>query len=101
MGADRNREREMTCSENMTPSDGYTKCGAPVSSEVRSTGAMGCGSLCERHFLAYHKANSLAEIVERKKKADARTHKCARCGKPARWIAGAGMALCVRHQDDY
>jgi hypothetical protein len=27
--------------------------------------------------------------------------KCARCGAPAMWIAGAGEALCARHQDDY
>lgn len=27
--------------------------------------------------------------------------KCARCGKPGMWIMGAGMVLCVRHQDDY
>ena len=27
--------------------------------------------------------------------------RCARCGRPAMWIAGAGEALCVRHQDDY
>lgn len=27
--------------------------------------------------------------------------KCARCGKPGMWIAGAGEVLCVRHQDDY
>lgn len=29
------------------------------------------------------------------------TRKCARCGRPAMWIAGAGEALCVTHQDDY
>jgi hypothetical protein len=27
--------------------------------------------------------------------------KCARCGKPGMWIMGAGMVLCVRHQDSY
>jgi hypothetical protein len=27
--------------------------------------------------------------------------RCARCGRPAMWIAGAGEALCHRHQDDY
>jgi hypothetical protein len=27
--------------------------------------------------------------------------KCARCGKPGMWISGAGLVLCVRHQDSY
>lgn len=29
------------------------------------------------------------------------TRLCAICRKPAMWIAGAGQAICVRHQDDY
>lgn len=33
--------------------------------------------------------------------AEPTTRRCARCGRPAMWIAGAGEALCVRHQDDY
>jgi len=27
--------------------------------------------------------------------------RCARCGRPAPWITGAGEHLCHRHQDDY
>lgn len=34
--------------------------------------------------------------------AGATTQPCARCGATdARWIPGAGEALCARHQDDY
>ena len=76
-------------------------CGVDISDAVVATGAMGCRVMCEAHFLAYHKAASIAEVVEREQKRRAVKHVCARCGRPARWISGAGQALCVRHCDDY
>jgi hypothetical protein len=91
---------ESHCCENVATT-GYTPCGAPVPNEVQATGAMGSMVMCERHFLAYHKVTTVAAVAARQTAIQQQHHRCARCGSPASWVAGAGEALCLRHQDDY
>lgn len=79
------------------------RCLGVVTPEIRATGAMGCAVMCLDHFLAYHHAKDLAEVVTfmAARREAHRALRCARCGSPASWIDGAGEALCARHEDDY
>ena len=43
---------------------------------------------------------SVAPAVQ-SKAAPRRIDRCARCGQPADWVAGAGEYLCERHEDSY
>lgn len=61
---------------------------------------MGSGVFCQTHLEEYY-GKPLADILEAKRKSNAVVHYCARCGKRGRWISGAGLALCSRHEDDY
>jgi len=76
----------------------------------------GCGSqLCQRRDLreghgdpmttevlcTRNVTESLAVVTRRVQAAAAVKHRCARCGQSARWVSGAGQALCARHQEDY
>lgn len=76
-------------------------CTEAISDAVLASNGMGCRVMCEPHFLAYHRATTVAEVVERKRKAAAVKHKCRTCGAPAQWVAGAGGPLCTRHENDY
>lgn len=40
-------------------------------------------------------------VSDHKPDASPTVRRCARCGAPAIWIAGASEALCARHQDSY
>jgi hypothetical protein len=91
----------LCCENRAAPGEKYRRCGEPVPPEVMATGAMGCKAYCLPCFLAYHRAASVEEVAERVRAAAAVKYQCARCRRPARWIAGAGEALCERHEDDY